>query len=248
MMNRASKWMLTSLTCAACVCLAAGVRAEPTPSLNEILKRTEAHYQKTQAFSATFKQWTSSAATGSVTSEASGVLYYQKPRQMHWAYTKPERQVFTANQNFAWLYVPADKQISLFDSKAFFSTPLAQTFFDGMVELRKHFDVTLDGRQSTKVASVLKLVPKQEDPNIRILYLTIDHQTYQITSIESHDALGNTNRIALDSQKTQSSLDPKLFQLEIPPGTTVLDTNGKEIPATEIEKLIPKLNLRQESK
>lgn len=248
MMNRASRWMLVALLCAAFCSHAAKVWAESGPSLNEILKRTEAYYQKTQAFTATFKQWTSSAAAGTVTSEASGVLYYQKPRQMHWAYTKPEQQVFTANQNFAWLHVPADKQISLFDSKAFFSTPLAQTFFDGMVELRKHFDVTLDGRQSTKVASVLKLVPKQEDPNIRLLFLTIDLQTYQITSIESHDALGNTNRIALDTQKSQSSLDPKLFQLEIPPGTTVLDTNGKEIPPAEVEKLRHKLSTRQETK
>jgi outer membrane lipoprotein carrier protein len=163
---------------------------------------------------------------------------------MHWEYYKPEAQVFIANQNFAWLYVPMDNQISMFDSKAFFSTPLAQTFFDGMVELRKHFDVTLDSRQSTKVASVLKLVPKQDDPNIRLLFLTIDLQTYQITSIESHDALGNTNRIALDTQKTHSSLDPKLFQLVVPPGATILDTNGREMPPAEVEQLRNKLNAR----
>lgn len=244
MMNQASKWMLIGIACALCVTPAAGAPAESSPSLNEILKRTEAYYLKTQAFTATFKQWTSSAATGSITSEANGVLYYQKPRQMHWEYYKPEEQVFVANQNLAWLYVPAEKQISLFDSKAFFSTPLAQTFFEGMVELRKHFEVTLDGRQSTKVASVLKLVPKQEDPNIRLLFLTIDLQSYQITSIESHDALGNTNRIALDSQKAQSSLDGKLFQLDIPAGATVLDTNGREIPREEIDKLRNKLNAK----
>jgi outer membrane lipoprotein-sorting protein len=113
-----------------------------------------------------------------------------------------------------------------------------------MVELRKHFDVSLDPRQSTKVASVLKLLPKQDDPNIRVLYLTIDLQTYQITSIESHDALGNTNRIALDTQKAHSTLDPKLFQLDIPSGATVLDTNGREIPTAEVEKLRNKLNAR----
>ncbi|MHC1744087.1 MAG: outer membrane lipoprotein carrier protein LolA [Syntrophobacteraceae bacterium] len=244
MKNQASRWMLIGLACALCSAPAATALAEPSPSLNEILKKTEAYYHKTQAFTATFKQWTSSAAAGTVTSEANGVLYYQKPRQMHWEYYKPEEQVFVANQNLAWLYVPAENQISLFDSKAFFSTPLAQTFFEGMVELRKHFDVSLDGRQSTKVASVLKLVPKQDDPSIRLLYLTIDLQTYQITSIESHDALGNTNRIALDTQKAHPNLDAKLFQLDIPAGATVLDTNGREIPRDEIEKLRNKLNTK----
>lgn len=244
MTNQSSRWMLILLVCAISLASAAKVRAESPQALNDILKRTEAYYLKTQAFTATFKQWTASKAASAVTSEATGILYYQKPRQMHWEYYKPEEQVFVANQNLAWLYVPADNQVSLFDSKAFFSTPLAQTFFDGMVELRKHFDVSLDPRQSTKVASVLKLLPKQEDPNIRVLYLTIDLQTYQITSIESHDALGNTNRIALDTQKAQAALDPKLFQLDIPPGATVLDTNGREIPAAEVEKLRNKLNAR----
>lgn len=244
MRRQLSPWMPALLLCAVALTMAAGARAEPSPTLSDILKRTEAYYQKIQAFTATFKQWTSSAAAKTVTSEATGVLHYQKPRQMHWEYYKPEPQVFVASKNLAWLYVPMDNQISLFDSKAFFSTPLAQTFFDGIVELRKHFEVSLDSRQSTKVAAVLKLVPKQEDPNIRQLFLTIDLQSYQITSIESHDALGNTNRIALDTQKAHSSLDPKLFELSIPPGAAVLDTNGREIPPEEVDQLRAKLKAK----
>lgn len=215
------------------------------PSVNEILHRTESQYKKIQAFTADFRQVTSSAAAGTMANEASGKLYYQKPRQMHWAYETPEKQVFVANQQLAWLYVPAEKQISLFDAKSFFASPLAQTFFDGVVELRNHFDVTLDAKQSSQDFAVLKLLPKKEDPTINVLNLTVDLHTFRISSIESQDALGNTNRIMLESQTGLPSVDAALFQLTIPPSTVVLDPEGREVPPSEVEKLRQKLQVRQ---
>jgi outer membrane lipoprotein carrier protein len=220
--------------------------ADPTgPSLNEILRKTEAQYQKVQAFTATFRQVTSSAAANSMATEAHGKLYYQKPRQMHWAYEAPEKQVFVANHQLAWLYVPAEKQISLFDAQTFFASPLAQTFFDGIIELRKHFEVSLDRDRSTEEVGVLKLLPKKEDPNIKSLNLTVDLATYRIVSIESLDALGNTNRITLDGQTTLPSVDSGLFQLNIPPSTVVVDSEGREIPPSEVDRLRQKLQSKQ---
>lgn len=214
-------------------------------SLNEILRKTESQYRKIQAFTADFRQVTSSAAAGSMATEAIGKLYYQKPRQMHWAYESPEEQVFVANQQLAWLYVPAEKQISLFDAKTFFASPLAQTFFDGMVELRNHFDVALDAKRTTQEFAVLKLLPKKEDPNIKSLYLTVDLGTHRISSIETQDALGNTNRITLESQRSLEHVDSALFQLTIPPTTVVVDPEGREIPPSEVDKLRQKLQPKQ---
>lgn len=221
-------------------------QAQAPPALAEILNKTEANYKQIQSLSAYFRQWTTSSAASGMTTEASGKLFYQKPRQMYWEYEKPEQQVFVANQQLAWLHVPAERQISLFDAGTFFASPLAQTFFDGIVELRKHFDVSLDSKQSTTASAVLRLEPKQEDPNIKWLFLNIDLQTYRIVSIESHDHLGNTNRIALDSQQASSRLDQKLFQLNVPPSTMVLDTEGRELSPKEIDKLRLKLAPRQE--
>lgn len=217
-------------------------RANQAALLSDILKKTEANYQKIQAFTANFHQsTTSSAASTMTTTQASGKLFYEKPRQMRWEYEKPEPQVFVANRDLAWLYVPADKQISLFDAKTLFASPLAQTFFDGMVELKKHFQVSLDPKQSSKATAVLRLVPKQEDPNIKALFLRIDLQTYKIITIESHDALGNANRIMLDSQNSVPQLDRKLFELDTPPGITATDMDGRELSPAEIDNLKQKL-------
>ncbi len=216
--------------------------AEQSPVLGEILKNTEAHYQQVHAFVADFRQsTTSSAASAMTTTEASGRLYYEKPRQMRWEYQKPDPQTFVANQQLAWLYAPSDSQISLFDANSLFASPLAQAFFEGIVELKNNFQVTIDPKQSNKASAVLKLVPKTEDPNIKTLYLRIDLQSYRIMSVESLDALGNTNRIVLDSQTATPHLDPKLFQLEVPPGTTVTDADGRELNQNDINNLKQKL-------
>ncbi|MFZ2447326.1 MAG: outer membrane lipoprotein carrier protein LolA [Syntrophobacteraceae bacterium] len=222
-----------------CALLAAGpVLAAGAPMLGEILNKTEAKYQQSRAFTATFHQVTTSSAAGTITpGEAVGRLYYSRPGQMRWEYDQPEVQVFIANTAYAWLYVPSENQVSLFDAKKLFASPLARTFFDGAVGLKNHFEVSLDAAQSNKSAAVLKLVPKQEDPNIKILFLWIDLQTYRITRIDSQDILGNTNKIVLESLTPVSNLDPKLFHLEIPQATHVFDTEGRELTPVQVEQL-----------
>ncbi|HOV86632.1 MAG TPA: outer membrane lipoprotein carrier protein LolA [Syntrophobacteraceae bacterium] len=214
-------------------------------SVKEILKKTESHYQQTQAFTARFRQWTTASAARSMAStEASGTLYYQKPRRMHWQYDKPEPQSFVANNQLAWLYVPSEKTISFYDANTFFASPLVQTLFDGVIELKNHFEISLDSKQSSKQTAVLKLVPRKEDPTLQSLYLWIELDSYRIQIIESHDALGNTNRVALESQRVVSSLDPKLFQLDIPPSTVLLDTDGRELSPADVEMLKKKLTIQ----
>jgi len=206
--------------------------------LGEILGKTEANYQNIHAFTAIFRQKTTSAAAGTIGSgEASGRLFYARPRQMRWEYDKPEEQVFVANNQFAWLYVPAENQITLFDADKLFSSPLARTFFDGAIGLKKYFDVTLESNRSGANSAVLKLVPKQEDPSFQLLYLWIDLQSYRIFRIESHDIVGNTNEIAIESLAPHASLDPRLFQLEVPQSAKVFGADGHELSAAEIEQL-----------
>lgn len=203
----------------------------------DILRKVETTYQQTQAFTANFQQTVSSAAVSTMSTEASGKLYYEKPKQMRWEYEKPEPQVFVANRQLAWLYVPSEKQISLSDSRKIFSHPLAQTFFEGVGALKKHYEVTLDHKQSSGDSAALKLIPRKEDPEIKTLFLFVDMQSYRIVTIEVHNALGNVNRISLDSLKAVAAIDPKLFQMEVPPSVTVADAEGRPLTAAEIDKL-----------
>jgi outer membrane lipoprotein carrier protein len=168
---------------------------------------------------------------------ASGVLFYQKPRQMRWEYETPEPQVFVANQEYAWLYVPTEKQISLFEGKAFFASPIAKTFFDGIFELRKQFEVTLEAKETTQATAVLNLVPREPDPNIQSLRLWVNLQDYRIVCLETKDALGNLNQLIIEAQNELPALDPKLFQFETPRGTVVTDAEGQQLSSGQIEEI-----------
>jgi outer membrane lipoprotein carrier protein len=237
MRRQYGQWLILSAVAFSWIAYAGAAHAASTPMLGVILDKTESYYQKLNAFTCYFRQATTSSAASAMTTEASGKLYYQKPRQMRWEYEKPDVQLFVATPRLAWLYEPSEKQITLFDSKMFFASPLAQTFFEGMIELKKNFEVTLDNRLSNKAAAVLRLVPKEEDPNIKELYLWIEMETYRIITVETRDALGNTNRIMLDSQTAVDHLDAKLFQLDVPPSTVVLDSDGRMLEPSEVERL-----------
>ncbi len=206
--------------------------------LGEILDKTEANYRNIHAFTALFRQKTTSAAAGTFSAgEARGRLYYAKPRQMRWEYDEPEEQLFVANNQFAWLYVRAENQITLFNADKLFASPLARTFFDGALGLKNHFDVTIDPIQSTQSVAVLKLVPRQEDPNVKLAYLWIDLLTYRISRVQSHDILGNTNEISIESFTPHSTLDPGLFHLDVPPSAKVFGADGHELSPAQIEQL-----------
>jgi len=206
--------------------------------LGEILAKTEANYKSIHAFTAIFHQKTTSATAGTLSAaEAQGRLYYAKPRQMRWEYDKPEEQVFVANNRFAWLYVRAENQITMFDADKLFASPLARTFFEGALGLKTYFNVTLDPIESTQNLAVLKLVPRQEDPSVTFLYLWIDLQSYRICRIQSQDIVGNSNEVAIDSFAPHSGLDPALFQLDVPPSAKVIGVEGRELSAAEIEEL-----------
>jgi outer membrane lipoprotein carrier protein len=210
--------------------------------LGEILAKTEANYQNTHAFTALFHQKTTSAAAGTLSAgEAQGRLYYAKPRLMRWEYDKPEEQIFVANNQFAWLYASAENQITLFDADKLFASPMARTFFDGALGLKNHFEVTLDPIQSTQNLAVLQLVPKKEDPNVKLAYVWIDLRNYSVCRVQTRDVLGNTNEISIESFTAHPNLDPGLFRLDVPASAKVFNSEGRELTAAEIEQLKAKI-------
>jgi outer membrane lipoprotein carrier protein len=212
--------------------------------LGEILNKTEANYQSIHAFTAIFRQKTTSAAAGTLSgAEAQGRLYYSKPRLMRWEYDKPEEQIFIANNQFAWLYAHSENQITMFDGEKLFASPMARTFFDGTLGLKSHFEVTMDPIQSTQNLAVLQLVPRKEDPNVKLAYLWIDLGSYRICRIQTHDVLGNTNDIAVDSFTPHSSLDPALFHLDVPPSAKVFGIDGHELTSSELDQLRARISL-----
>ncbi len=216
-------------------CVKAGQAADI--SAPEILSRMENTYRTLSAYTADFTQWTTSVATSGATTEARGVFYYQKPYRTRWEYEAPDRQVFVAFKDTAWLYVPEDRQISLLEMKELLQSPVMRTFFEGVVQLKENFQATLDAAAGSEETAVLRLTPKQEDPNVRDLRVWVDTTEYTITEIEAHDALGNINRIQFHNQKHVANLPKELFAFNPDETIVVLDPSGRKLNPEEIGAL-----------
>jgi len=213
---------------------APGSSESAAPNVENLLSRMEEHYRTLSAYTADFSQWTTSVATAGAATEVRGVFYYQKPRRMRWEYEAPERQVFIAFKDSAWLYVPEDRQITLFDMQELLQSPIMRTFFEGVLQLRQNFQASLDAAASTEETAVLHLTPKQEDPNVRALRVWVDTKEFQIIEIEAQDALGNTNRIQFHNHKEMQTLPKELFTFDPEDSVVVLDSSGRKLNREEI--------------
>jgi len=234
--RRGTCWWV-ALVLALVVLGAFGAQAQEPETLNDILGKTERYFQDFRAFSAQFTQITKSASAAAMASEASGRFYYLRPKMMRWEYETPESQIFIANGELAWLYVPAEQQISLFGKDRLFSSPFIRTLFEGVLKLREHFEIRMDSRETTATTAVLILTPMREDPNVQALKLWIDRAEGYIAAIQSQDALGNSNRIDFTLQRKIPKLPTELFQLEVPTATAVIDQDGQQLSPEQIRLL-----------
>lgn len=209
--------------------------------VQHILRKMEDRYRNVSAYTADFSQWTTSVATSGATTEARGVFYFQKPRRMRWEYEQPDHQIFVALKDTAWLYVPEDRQISLFDMTELMQSPIMRTFFEGVVQLRESFHASFDAAAATEQTAVLRLTPKQEDPNVRALRVWVDTKDYRITEIEAQDALGNINRIQFQNQKEFPALPKDLFTFDPDDSIVVLDSSGRKLNREEVGAITRRL-------
>ncbi|SMC24507.1 outer membrane lipoprotein carrier protein [Desulfacinum hydrothermale DSM 13146] len=206
-------------------------------TVRDILRHTQARYHAMSAYTADFTQWTTSVAASSITTEARGIFYFQKPNRMRWEYTEPDRQVFVTVGDVAWLYLPEEKQVSLFDAQQMRRSPIMRTLLEGTFDLSDTFHVSLDTKASTDEMAVLTLRPRAEDPNVQSLRLWIQRQDYRVWQMEVRDALGNVNRIRLTHHREMPSLPADLFQLSVDPQTLVIDPAGRPLQPAEISAL-----------
>ncbi|SHF61777.1 outer membrane lipoprotein carrier protein [Desulfacinum infernum DSM 9756] len=203
----------------------------------DLLRLTEERYRNVRAYTADFVQWTTSVAASSITTEARGTFYFQKPQRMRWEYTEPDRQVFVTVGDVAWLHVPEEDQISLFDADQMRRSPIMRTLLEGTFDLQDSFEVSMDADASTDESAVLILRPREEDPQVQSLRLWIRTEDYLVWQMEVRDALGNVNRLRFTHHREMASLPSALFQFSVGPNTLVIDPSGRKLEPEEISAL-----------
>jgi outer membrane lipoprotein carrier protein len=156
---------------------------------------------------------------------------------MRWDYAVPQQR-FVVNDDRAWLYVPDEKTVFLYDLEEIVQSPLLLNFFSGMTQLAKAFRITqLPAQPESPDCRRLELLPRDPVSAVARVLLWVDSSSHQIVRIQTEDPLGNINDIALEHIELNPELEASLFELKVPEGVRVVRQQPVAPAAPEAQSL-----------
>lgn len=193
--------------------------------VDTIIAQVQRQYEQTNDMQAAFIQL-SLIKSVNQTKESRGLVYFKKPGKMRWEYTEPEQQLLVSDSKTMWLYVPDDEQVLLQEAEEAYGSKTPVVFLSGMGKLQNDFYIKLLPADTSKTQLVsghrLELLPKQPQPDVAKLILTVDPVTFQIVHTAVYDPYGNITDVYLQNVEINQTLPDELFQFEIPEGVDVI--------------------------
>ncbi len=202
----------------------APVSARPmSPEVRSLVERMQGFYEKTQDFTAEFRQeYLYKSFNRTVVS--TGTVAFQKPAKMRWEYLTPSKRSFVLSGDRIYTLDPEAQTLT----KAALPTSelsASVTFLWGKGKLGDEFDIS---RTECKecLGTLLTLVPKKPDARFREVQLDIDPRSAQVRRSIVIDTDGSRNTITFSNLRTNVALPKDTFQLTPPPGTQIIDTTA----------------------
>ena len=187
-----------------------------------VLAEIQKRYETTNDFEASFVQEYIGKVMKSL-QRGEGKVYFKKKGMMLWDYRVPNQKLISNGQTL-WYYQPEEKQVFVSDISKVIKekTPLA--FLAGEGELTQEFNLINFGESASQKDEtfVLDLVPKEPQPALSKLTLTVNKKTFYVVQADVVDGLGNVTRTRFIDIKTNMNLPSFLFQFSIPSGVEVL--------------------------
>jgi chaperone LolA len=148
----------------------------------------------------------------------SGTVVFGPLPSMRWSYARPEPKVFTFDGNRSWLYIPAEKQVTVttLDDQRRSELPFLVIGDPGARD--RNFVVRETTRGSSVVAT---LQPRAASAMIRNVTITIAAATHIIQRVAYTDREGNETSFDF-SGFTRRSTTPDLFHFTPPAGVEVV--------------------------
>ena len=201
--------------------LDAGVKkADLAPDVKALVDRVQAFYEKTQDFSADFKQdYTYKAFKR--TQSSSGKVIFKKPALMRWEYEKPSPRTFVLAGDRVIAHDPEAKLLTV-ASIATNQLSASVTFLFGVGKLENEFAIVK--KACAKCVGVeLEMTPLVADPRFKRIFLEVDERTAQVLKSTVIDPDGSQNAISFLSLTANVGITEAAFKLMPPPGTQVQD-------------------------
>jgi outer membrane lipoprotein carrier protein len=201
-------------------------KAELAPDVRALVERVQDFYERTQDFTADFKQdYTYKAFKR--TQSSSGTVTFKKPALMRWEYAKPAPRTFVLAGDRVFAHDPEAKLLT----RAALSTnqlSASVTFLFGVGKLESEFSIVKKACPKC-TGTQLELTPLVQDPRFKRILLEVDEKTAQVLKSTVIDPDGSENAISFLNLKTNVGVTEAQFKLTPPPGTQVQDfLTGRE--------------------
>ena len=206
----------------------AAVVAAMAPEVKALVDRVQAFYEKTDDFSANFRQEYTYKAFKRV-QNSTGKVTFKKPALMRWEYEKPSPKTFVLAGDKVYAHDPEAMTLT----KASIGTnqlSASVTFLWGKGRLADEFAITqrpCDKCQGT----LLEMVPLKPDPRFQRIRLEVDPKSAMVVKSTVVDPDGSENAITFLELKTNTGVGADHFKLTPPPGTQVQDFTKVVAPA-----------------
>ncbi len=207
-----------------CVMNCMAIAAFGQDELQTLIDKVQAEYERTDDIYASFTQ-ISHLRSVTKPKESSGMVYFKKPGKMRWEYTNPEQQLLVSDGKTMWFYVAEDEQVIVQQAEDAYGSKTPITFLSGMGKLQNDFYMSLLAESDPATAYKLELLPKQPQPELAKLILTVDPKTFQIVHTAVYDPYGNITDVYLHNLEINVAPPDEVFTFEIPEGVDIIQQN-----------------------
>ncbi len=217
-----SKWM-AALIFLVFFSFSAGNAQEIAP-IDDTVQKLQLVYEKTGDFRAAFTQETFNKSLKRTMTEE-GSVFFKKPRNMRWDYSKPEVKKLIINPQKAWLYLPREKAAYVQKADNIFQSATLLRFLSGLGKLKDDFQINYAAPEALDKHGnyLLKLTPKEKNSYLQALGITLDKDTYFIIQVSFEDLMGNITTLKFSNIVMNADLSDKLFKFQPPAGTNIFD-------------------------
>lgn len=196
--------------------LTAGVLLADDAKLAATLKGIEDHYNRAQTLQILFSE--GYTAQGKARRPEMGTLFLRKPGRMRWQYTVPAGKLFLSDGKYFYVITPDSKRVQKLKGKETEDMRAPLAFLLG----RLHFEKDFEDFQSRPEGSDTWITARPKSPDLPYTLVEFEVTSqYEIRRVKVTGQDNSTLDFHFDQEKLNPSLDKKLFQFELPPGSIV---------------------------
>lgn len=194
-----------------------------TLTLDTVVRGLETAYGKMNDLKGEFSQ-TAFNKSLNQTIPAHGTMYMKRGGKLRWEYAEPTPQQIVSDGKTLWVYTPSLNQVNVGDAPEALAGP-AGSFLAGLGRVREHFEVRFLNPAEPRADDgtvVLDLTPRQPQPTMTRLLLSVDPRGWQVRRAVVYDQFENTVTMQFEQLAVNSGLADTLFTFVPPQGAATV--------------------------